>query len=57
MPNPTWGNHPQICNTLNIPHKKYRYYDAKTHGFDLNGALEDICVSISIGQMEENVVN
>ncbi|KPJ07552.1 Aspartate aminotransferase, mitochondrial [Papilio machaon] len=43
MPNPTWGNHPQICNMLNIPHKKYRYYDAKTHGFDLNGALEDIC--------------
>ncbi|XP_023950604.1 aspartate aminotransferase, mitochondrial [Bicyclus anynana] len=40
---PTWGNHPQICNTLNLPHKKYRYFDAKTNGFDLKGALEDIC--------------
>ncbi|CAH0405022.1 unnamed protein product [Chilo suppressalis] len=43
MPAPTWGNHPQICNTLNLPHKQYRYYDKKTHGFDLCGALEDIC--------------
>lgn len=46
MPNPTWGNHPQICNTLGLSHKKYRYYDPKTHGFDLQGALEDICVSL-----------
>lgn len=43
LPSPTWGNHPQICNTLGLPHKKYRYYDPKTHGFDLQGALEDIC--------------
>ncbi|XP_068620799.1 aspartate aminotransferase, mitochondrial [Battus philenor] len=43
MPSPTWGNHPQICNTLNLPHKKYRYFDPKTNGFDLKGALEDIC--------------
>ncbi|CAK1544209.1 unnamed protein product [Leptosia nina] len=42
MPTPTWGNHPQICNTLNLSHKKYRYYDPKTHGFDLQGAIEDI---------------
>ncbi|CAG9784183.1 unnamed protein product [Diatraea saccharalis] len=42
MPSPTWGNHPQICNTLNLPHKQYRYYDKKTHGFDLCGAMEDI---------------
>ncbi|XP_048488307.1 aspartate aminotransferase, mitochondrial [Plutella xylostella] len=43
MPAPTWGNHPQICNMLKLSHKQYRYYDAKTHGFDLKGALEDIC--------------
>lgn len=43
FPNPTWGNHPQICNMISLPHKKYRYYDPKTHGFDLNGACEDIC--------------
>lgn len=42
MPTPTWGNHPQICNTLNLSHKKYRYFDPKTNGFDLQGALEDI---------------
>lgn len=42
MPTPTWGNHPQICNMLNLPHKKYRYFDPKTNGFDLQGALEDI---------------
>ncbi|XP_063529451.1 aspartate aminotransferase, mitochondrial [Cydia strobilella] len=42
MPNPTWGNHPQICNTLKINHKKYRYYDPKTCGLDFQGALEDI---------------
>uniref|UniRef100_A0A2A4K1D0 Aspartate aminotransferase, mitochondrial n=1 Tax=Heliothis virescens TaxID=7102 RepID=A0A2A4K1D0_HELVI len=45
LPTPTWGNHPQICNMINLPHKKYRYYDAKTHGFDLQGACDDICVS------------
>ncbi|PZC81213.1 aspartate aminotransferase, mitochondrial [Helicoverpa armigera] len=43
FPTPTWGNHPQICNTLKLPHKKYRYYDPKTHGFNLQGACEDIC--------------
>ncbi|XP_045762287.1 aspartate aminotransferase, mitochondrial [Maniola jurtina] len=42
LSNPTWGNHPQICNTLNLSHKKYRYFDPKTNGFDLKGALEDI---------------
>ncbi|CAH0700366.1 unnamed protein product [Spodoptera exigua] len=43
LPAPTWGNHPQICNMLRIPHKKYRYYDPRTHGFDLQGCCEDIC--------------
>ncbi|KAI8428227.1 hypothetical protein MSG28_002450 [Choristoneura fumiferana] len=42
LPDPTWGNHPQICNQLGIQHKKYRYFDPKTIGFDLQGALEDI---------------
>lgn len=45
LPSPTWGNHPQICNTLNLPHKQYRYFDKKTNGFDLQGAIEDIQVS------------
>nr|XP_032529873.1 aspartate aminotransferase, mitochondrial [Danaus plexippus plexippus] len=43
LSSPTWGNHPQICNTLGLPHKKYRYFDSKTNGFDIEGALEDIC--------------
>ncbi|XP_075992648.1 glutamate oxaloacetate transaminase 2 [Anticarsia gemmatalis] len=42
VPTPTWGNHPQICNMLNLPCKKYRYFDPKTNGFDLQGALDDI---------------
>ncbi|XP_060801829.1 aspartate aminotransferase, mitochondrial [Amyelois transitella] len=42
LPTPTWGNHPQICNTLGLSHKKYRYYDPNTHGFDVKGAIEDI---------------
>ncbi|XP_022821053.1 aspartate aminotransferase, mitochondrial [Spodoptera litura] len=43
MPSPTWGNHPQICNTLGITHKKYRYYDPNTLKFNLKGCCEDIC--------------
>lgn len=42
MSTPTWGNHPQICNMIGLKHEKYRYYDPKTNGFDLKGALEDI---------------
>ncbi|CAH0602908.1 unnamed protein product [Chrysodeixis includens] len=43
LPNPTWFNHPQICDMLCLPYKKYRYYDPKTKGFDVNGACEDLC--------------
>lgn len=43
LPNPTWGNHHQICNMINLPFKKYRYFDAKTNGFDIDGCVEDIC--------------
>lgn len=42
LSNPTWGNHPQICNMLCLPHKKYRYFDPATNGFNLQGCLEDI---------------
>lgn len=45
LPNPTWGNHHQICNMINLPFKKYRYFDPKTNGFDIEGAKADICVS------------
>ncbi|XP_035446556.2 aspartate aminotransferase, mitochondrial [Spodoptera frugiperda] len=43
MPAPTWGNHPQICNTLGIVNKRYRYYDPRTLSFNLKGCCEDIC--------------
>ncbi|CAB3230561.1 unnamed protein product [Arctia plantaginis] len=43
LPNPTWGNHHQICNMINLPFKKYRYFDPKTNGFDIEGAKADIC--------------
>lgn len=42
VPTPTWGNHPQICAHLGLEVKKYRYFDSKTNGFDLAGAIEDI---------------
>lgn len=43
VPDPTWGNHPQICNMIGLPIKKYRYYDSKNISFDLQGAIDDIC--------------
>uniref|UniRef100_A0A069DT85 Aspartate aminotransferase n=1 Tax=Panstrongylus megistus TaxID=65343 RepID=A0A069DT85_9HEMI len=42
VPDPTWGNHIPIFNHSGLPVKKYRYYDAKTVGFDFKGAMEDL---------------
>ncbi|KAI5640706.1 aminotransferase class I and II domain-containing protein [Phthorimaea operculella] len=53
MSTPTWGNHPQICNMIGLNHEKYRYYDPKTNGFDLKGALEDIHICNMIGLKHE----
>lgn len=33
------------CRHAGLDVKQYRYYDAKTCGFDFSGALDDISVS------------
>eukprot|EP00466_Bigelowiella_natans_P012998 jgi/Bigna1/53472/estExt_Genewise1Plus.C_200027 len=42
VPNPTWGNHIPIMEDSGLKVRKYRYYDSKTNGVDINGMLEDI---------------
>lgn len=42
LPNPSWGNHTPIFKHAGLDVKQYRYYDAKTCGFDFSGALDDI---------------
>lgn len=42
MPDPSWGNHTPIMKHAGLDVKSYRYYDAKTCGFDFNGAMQDI---------------
>ncbi|MDV7144131.1 amino acid aminotransferase [Tropicimonas sp. TH_r6] len=39
---PTWPNHEAILDTLEIPWRSYRYYDAETGGLDREGMLEDL---------------
>jgi aspartate/tyrosine/aromatic aminotransferase len=42
VPDPTWGNHYQIFEAAGLPVSKYRYFDAKTLGLDLEGMLADL---------------
>ena len=42
LPNPTWGNHKNICLDAGVEWAEYRYYDPKTIGLDLEGMLADI---------------
>lgn len=46
LPTPTWGNHIPIFQHSGLKVSKYSYYDAKTCGFDFEGALRDISVCI-----------
>lgn len=46
LPTPTWGNHIPIFQHSGLKVSKYSYYDAKTCGFDFEGALRDINVCI-----------
>ncbi len=39
---PTWPNHESILDTLQMPWRSYRYYDAATGGVDRDGMLEDL---------------
>jgi aspartate aminotransferase, mitochondrial len=42
IPNQTWGNHLAICKDAGLEVKRYRYYDPKTCGLDIEGLLEDL---------------
>uniref|UniRef100_A0A9L0JTW1 Aspartate aminotransferase n=1 Tax=Equus asinus TaxID=9793 RepID=A0A9L0JTW1_EQUAS len=42
LPKPSWGNHTPIFRDAGLQLHAYRYYDPKTCGFDVTGALEDI---------------
>lgn len=45
MPNPTWGNHVPLAESVGIKVERYRYFDKKTVGLDFEGMKEDIKVS------------
>ncbi|WVQ86198.1 hypothetical protein IAT38_008366 [Cryptococcus sp. DSM 104549] len=42
LPNPTWGNHVPLAETVGIKVERYRYFDKKTVGLDFEGMKEDI---------------
>eukprot|EP00596_Hydrurales_sp_CCMP1899_P005521 CAMPEP_0119045258 /NCGR_PEP_ID=MMETSP1177-20130426/38592_1 /TAXON_ID=2985 /ORGANISM="Ochromonas sp, Strain CCMP1899" /LENGTH=411 /DNA_ID=CAMNT_0007016755 /DNA_START=51 /DNA_END=1286 /DNA_ORIENTATION=- len=42
IPNPTWGNHLSIMANAGLSVKRYRYFDAKTRGFNFEGMMEDL---------------
>jgi aspartate aminotransferase len=42
IPNPTWGNHPNIFKDSGLTCANYRYWDTKTNGLDISGMLQDI---------------
>lgn len=42
LPKPTWGNHMAIFKHCGINSHHYRYYDAETCGFDIDGCLTDL---------------
>eukprot|EP00045_Choanoeca_perplexa_P009150 m.87355 g.87355 ORF g.87355 m.87355 type:complete len:429 (-) comp14773_c0_seq2:40-1326(-) len=49
LPNPTWGNHIPIFQDAGFKVEKYRYYDSKTCGLDINGLLEDLSTKATPG--------
>ena len=51
VPNPTWGNHVKIFGACGLEVQRYRYYDPKTNGLDLDGMLEDINDNMSEGSV------
>lgn len=42
LSNPTWANHHQIFDNVNIPIKQYPYFDKKTKGLDFEGMMAAI---------------
>ncbi|KAA3458002.1 aspartate aminotransferase, cytoplasmic [Gossypium australe] len=42
LPEPTYGNHPNLISAAGLTLKTYRYYDTKTLVLDFQGLLEDL---------------
>jgi len=42
IPNPSWGNHKFMLQTVGIACKQYRYYDNATNSLDFRGLCEDL---------------
>jgi aspartate aminotransferase len=42
IPTPTWGNHINIYKVCGLDVQRYRYYDPRTNGLDMNGMVEDL---------------
>jgi len=42
IPNPTWGNHKDICYRTRLPFKLYRYWRQATRDLDFTGMIEDL---------------
>jgi len=42
IPNPTWGNHIAIFKECGLEVTKYRYYNPKTNGLDMDGMVADL---------------
>ena len=43
--NPTWPNHNAICKAVGLTDRSYRYYNAKSHGLDWDGLIEDLAAA------------
>jgi len=42
VPDPTWGNHIGIFNSVGLDVQKYRYFSRSTNGLDFEGMKEDL---------------
>ncbi|KAG9447223.1 hypothetical protein H6P81_013351 [Aristolochia fimbriata] len=42
IPQPTWGNHPEVFTLARLTVKYYRYYDPATRGLNFQGLLEHL---------------
>nr|ODN88920.1 aspartate aminotransferase [Cryptococcus depauperatus CBS 7841] len=45
LPNPTWGNHVPLAESVGIKVERYRYFDKKTIGLDFEGMKADIQIA------------
>ena len=42
LSDPTWGNHDKVFAACGVQTRKYRYFDKKTKGLDIDGMLADL---------------